>query len=216
VVASSLTAALSIPEDEIAAVLFFDSARSGSILPAESVPVTGTGRRNVAEQNGPSGKEPTGKELTGKERILNELKQLEYEFTIELPRALRTAAALGDLSENSEYKYARERQDYVRARIRQLQQQLAKLASLDLSKLPRDRASYGSTLVLRDIDRGAEVTYRLVTPEEAEYERGLISTSSPIGRSLLNHEEGDEVTVQTPNGARRFEIIKLKTIHDED
>ncbi|MFZ4984330.1 MAG: GreA/GreB family elongation factor [Blastocatellia bacterium] len=170
----------------------------------------------MAEQNGPSGKEPTGKELTGKERILNELKQLEYEFTIELPRALRTAAALGDLSENSEYKYARERQDYVRARIRQLQQQLAKLASLDLSKLPRDRASYGSTLVLRDIDRGAEVTYRLVTPEEAEYERGLISTSSPIGRSLLNHEEGDEVTVQTPNGARRFEIIKLKTIHDED
>jgi len=170
----------------------------------------------VAEQNEPGGNEQTAKELTGKEKILNELKQLEYEFTIELPRALRTAAALGDLSENSEYKYARERQDYVRARIRQLQQQMAKLASLDVSKLPRDRASYGSTLILRDIDRATEITYRLVTPEEAEYEKGLISTSSPIGRSLLNREEGDEVTVQTPNGARRFEIIKLTTIHDEE
>jgi transcription elongation factor GreA len=156
------------------------------------------------------------KELNGKEKILAELKTLEYEFTVELPRALRTAAALGDLSENSEYKYARERQDYVRARIRQLQQQMAKLSSIDLSKLPRDRASYGSTLILRDVDRDLEITYRLVTPEEADYEQGLISTSSPIGRSLLNKEEGDEVRVQTPNGARHFEIISLTTIHDDE
>ncbi|MBL8170368.1 MAG: transcription elongation factor GreA [Acidobacteria bacterium] len=156
------------------------------------------------------------KELSGKEKILAELKTLEYELTVELPKALRTAAALGDLSENSEYKYARERQDYVRARVRQLQQQLAKLSSLDLSKLPHGRASYGSTLVLRDLDRDEEVTYRLVTPEEADYEKGLISTSSPIGRSLLNKEEGDEVKVQTPNGVRNFEIVKLSTIHDEE
>ncbi len=156
------------------------------------------------------------KELTGKEKILAELKSLEYEFTVELPRALRTAAALGDLSENSEYKYARERQDYVRARIRQLQQQLAKLSSIDISRLPRDRASYGSTLALRDLNRDEEITYRLVTPEEADYEKGLISTSSPIGKSLLNKEEGDEVKVQTPNGVREFEIVKLTTIHDED
>ncbi|HMV51511.1 MAG TPA: transcription elongation factor GreA [Blastocatellia bacterium] len=155
------------------------------------------------------------KELTGKEKIIAELKTLEYELTVELPKALRTAAALGDLSENSEYKYARERQDYVRARVRQLQQQLAKLSSIDLSRLPRDRASYGSTLVLRDLDRDVEVTYRLVTPEESDYEKGLISTSSPIGKSLLNKEEGDEVKVQTPNGVRLFEIVKLTTIHDE-
>jgi transcription elongation factor GreA len=155
------------------------------------------------------------KELTGKDKLLAELKALEYELSVELPRALRTAAALGDLSENAEYKSARERQDYVRARVRQLQQQVAKLASIDLSRLPRDRASYGSTLVLRDIDRGAEVTYRLVTPEEADFEQGLISTSSPIGKSLLNKEEGDEVKVTTPNGARSFEIIKLTTIHDD-
>lgn len=156
------------------------------------------------------------KELTGKERILAELKQLEYELNIELPRALRTAAALGDLSENAEYKSARERQDYVRARVRQLQQQIAKLSSIDLSTLPRDRASYGSTLVLRDIDRGNEVTYRLVTPEESNIEQGLISTSSPIGKSLLNKEEGDEVKVTTPAGVRNFEIVKLTTIHDEE
>jgi transcription elongation factor GreA len=156
------------------------------------------------------------KELTGKEKIVAELKTLEYELTIELPRALRTAAALGDLSENSEYKYARERQDYVRARVRQLQQQLAKLSSIDLSRLPTDRASYGSTLVLRDLDKDTEVTYRLVTAEESDYEKGLISTSSPIGKSLLNKEEGDEVKVQTPNGVRLFEIVKLTTIHDEE
>jgi transcription elongation factor GreA len=156
------------------------------------------------------------KELSGKEKILADLKTLGYELTVELPRALRTAAALGDLSENSEYKYARERQDYVRARVRQLQQQLAKLSSIDLSRLPTDRASYGSTLVLRDLDRDTEVTYRLVTPEEAEFEKGLISTSSPIGKSLLNKEEGDEVKVQTPNGTRLFEIVKLTTIHDEE
>jgi len=154
------------------------------------------------------------KEPTGKEKILAELKALEYELTIELPQALRTAAAMGDLSENAEYKSARERQEYVRARVRQLQEQLAKLSSIDIGKLPHDRASYGSTLILRDIDRGSEVTYRLVTPEEADFEQGLISTSSPIGKSLLNKEEGDEVRVQTPNGPRSFEIIKLFTIHD--
>ncbi len=155
------------------------------------------------------------KELTGKEKILAELKALDYEFTVELPKALRTAAALGDLSENSEYKYARERQDYVRARIRQLQEQIAKLSAIDLTRLPTDRANYGSTLVLRDLDRDTEITYRLVTPEESDFEKGLISTTSPIGKSLLNKEEGDEVKVQTPAGTRVFEIIKLTTIHDQ-
>lgn len=155
-------------------------------------------------------------ELSGKEKILAELKTLEYELAVELPRALRTAASMGDLSENSEYKMARERQDFVRARVRQLQQQIAKLSSIDTSKLPHDRASYGSTVVLKDVDRGTEVTYRLVSPEESDYEKGLISTSSPIGKSLLNKEEGDEVKVQTPNGVRNFEVIKLTTIHDEE
>ena len=156
------------------------------------------------------------KDLTGKEKIVSDLRTLEYELNIELPRALRIAASHGDLSENAEYKSARERQDFVRARVRQLQQQLEKLSSIDISRLPRDRASYGSTVVLKDIDRGSEVTYRLVTPEEADIEQGLISTSSPIGRSLLNKQEGDEVKVTTPSGARSFEVITLTTIHDEE
>ena len=96
-----------------------------------------------------------------------------------------------------------------------MQEQIARLSSIDLSRLPTDRANYGSTLVLRDLDRDTEITYRLVTPEEADFEKGLISTSSPIGKSLLNKEEGDEVKVQTPAGTRVFEIIKLTTIHDE-
>ncbi|MEP7272015.1 MAG: transcription elongation factor GreA [Acidobacteriota bacterium] len=153
-------------------------------------------------------------ELTGKEKIVAELRALEHELNVELPRALRIAAAHGDLSENAEYKSARERQDFVRARARQLQEQMAKLSSIDVSRLPRDRASYGSTVVLRDIDQGTEVTYRLVTSEEANIDRGLISTSSPIGKSLLNKQEGDEVKVQTPSGARTFEVINLATIHD--
>src|SRR5262249_4748395 len=156
------------------------------------------------------------KELTGKDKIIAELRSLEYELTVELPKALRTAAALGDLSENSEYKFARERQDYVRARVRQLQQQLAKLSAIDVGKLPRDRQSSGSTLSLRDLNPDEQITYRLVTPDEADYEKGLISTASPIGKSLLNKEEGDEVRVQTPSGVRLFEIVRLTTIHDED
>jgi transcription elongation factor GreA len=153
------------------------------------------------------------KDNAGKEKIVSELRTLEHELTIELPRALRVAAALGDLSENAEYKSARERQDFVRARVRQLREQLARLSSIDVSRLPRDRASYGSTVVLRDIDRSSDVTYRLVSEEEADYEQGLISTSSPIGQSLLNKQEGDEIKVRTPSGVRNFEVISLTTIH---
>lgn len=156
------------------------------------------------------------KVLSGKDKIVAELRTLEYELNIELPRALRTAAALGDLSENAEYKSARERQDFVRARVRQLQEQMAKLSSIDISRLPHDRISYGSTVVLKDVDRGTEVTYRLVTAEESDFEKGLISTSSPIGKSLLNKEEGDEVKVVTPSGSRTFEVISLATIHDSE
>jgi len=154
--------------------------------------------------------------VPGKDKIVAELRTLEYELNIELPRALRTAAALGDLSENAEYKSARERQDFVRARVRQLQEQMAKLSSIDISRLPHDRISYGSTVVLKDVDRDTEVTYRLVTPEESDFEQGLISTSSPIGKSLLNKEEGDEVKVVTPSGSRTFEVISLATIHDSE
>jgi transcription elongation factor GreA len=134
---------------------------------------------------------------------------------VHLPREIQKAREYGDLRENSEYKAALERQSYVKARIGQLRQRLSEVSSIDLAKVPHDRAAYGSTLVLYDSERDEEVTYRLVTPEESDPPAGLISTTSPVGRSLMGREEGDEVKVTTPNGTRQFEIRSLKTLHDE-
>lgn len=150
-----------------------------------------------------------------KQKLRDELEQFETELRVHLPREIKRALEYGDLRENSEYKAALERQSFVKARIGQLRQRLSEIASIDLSKVPRDRAAYGSTLVLYDSEREEEVTYRLVTPEESDPPAGLISTTSPIGRSLMGREEGDEVRVVTPNGARNFEIRSMRTLHDE-
>ena len=149
-----------------------------------------------------------------KQRLQTELEELETELRVHLPREIKRALEFGDLRENAEYRAALDRQELVRARIGQLRQRISELASIDLSKVPRDRAAYGSTLVLYDGARDEEMTYRLVTPEESNPQAGLISTTSPVGRSLMNREEGDEVVVQTPAGARRFEIRRLLTLHD--
>ena len=147
-------------------------------------------------------------------RLQTELDELETELRVHLPREIKRALEFGDLRENAEYRAALDRQEFVRARIGQLRQRLSEVASIDLSKVPHDRAAYGSTLVLYDPARDEEVTYRLVTPEESDPPAGLISTTSPVGRSLMNREEGDEVLVQTPAGGRRFEIRRLVTLHD--
>jgi transcription elongation factor GreA len=149
-----------------------------------------------------------------KQRIEEELRQLEYELRTELPRELQRAAALGDLRENAEYESARNRQEYVKLRIEALRKRITDLSMVDLDRLPRDRAAFGSTVIIYDVDRKEEITYRLVVSEEADAEKGLISTSSPIGKSLIGKGEGDEIEVRTPNGLRRFEVISLKTIHD--
>jgi transcription elongation factor GreA len=150
-----------------------------------------------------------------KERLQAELEELETELRVHLPREIKKAKEWGDLRENAEYKAALERQTFVKARIAQLRERLSEIASIDLSKIPRDRAAYGSTLELYDAERDENVTYRLVTPEESDPQKGLISTASPIGRSLMGKEEGDEVKVVTPAGVRRFEIRRLTTLHDE-
>ncbi len=150
-----------------------------------------------------------------KQRLQSELDALETELRVEIPRAIKLALEWGDLRENAEYKAALERQQFVQARIGQLRQRLTELANIDFSKVPHDRASYGSTLILYDGERDEEVTYRLVMPEESDPAAGLISTTSPVGKSLLNREEGDEVVVTTPNGKRTFEIRSLRTLHDE-
>ncbi|HKQ06828.1 MAG TPA: transcription elongation factor GreA [Blastocatellia bacterium] len=150
-----------------------------------------------------------------KRKIQEELRQLEAELRTEIPQELKKAVAMGDLSENAEYEAARNRQDYVRARIANLRKRLADLSMIDMSRLPTDRAAYGSTLVLYDLDSSEEVTYKLVMAEDSDFAQNKISTTSPIGRGLMGKREGDEAEITTPSGRRRFEVVRLTTIHDE-
>lgn len=149
-----------------------------------------------------------------KKKLEEELKILDTELKIDIPRELHKAAALGDLRENAEYKAARDRQEYLQARVGALRKRLSDLALINLDTLPKDRAAYGSTLTVLDQDKDEEVTYKLVTAEEADITKGLISTTSPIGKSFMGKREGDEVEARTPQGVRRFEILKLITIHN--
>jgi len=150
-----------------------------------------------------------------RKKLEEEIQALERELRDELPKALKLAAALGDLSENADYSAARERQDFVRVRLSQLKQRLADLSLVNFDKIPRDRISLGSTVVLLDVEKDEEVTYRLVTSEDANVSQGLISTTSPIGKSLLNKKEGDEVEVVIPAGRRTFEILRFTTLHEQ-
>lgn len=150
-----------------------------------------------------------------RKKLKDELDLLEEEMHFTLPREIQKAREFGDLRENAEYKAAMERQSMVSARIRQIRQRLSELKDVDLSKIPTDRAAYGSKVVLYDLDRDTDVTYKLVTSEESDPEQGLISTVSPIGQALMGREEGDEVTVRTETGLRKFEIARLYTIHDQ-
>ena len=150
-----------------------------------------------------------------KQKLHEELQKLDYELNIELPKEIKKAVEYGDLRENAEYKAALERQEIVRARMAQLRKRLNEIDSIDLSKIPTDKAAYGSVLELYDPDKDETVTYRLVTPEESDPAAGLISTVSPIGQSLMGKEEGDEVRAITPAGTRTFEIQRLKTLHDQ-
>ncbi len=147
-------------------------------------------------------------------KLQDEIQALEHELNHELPKELKRARALGDLSENAEYIMAKQRQDYVSARLGQLKQRLADLSLVNMNNIPKDRIAFGSTVTLYDVDRGLEVEYKLVTSEEADFSKGLISTTSPIGRSLMGKKIGDTVTVNTPKGCREFEIRAMTTIHD--
>lgn len=150
-----------------------------------------------------------------KTKLQSELDDLESELRVHLPKEIKRALEFGDLRENSEYRAALDRQNVVKARIVELRQRISEIASIDLSRISRDKAGYGSSLLLYDGEKDEEVTYRLVTPEESDPQQGLISTTSPVGRSLMGKEEGDEVVVRTPAGARNFEIKRLTTIHDQ-
>jgi transcription elongation factor GreA len=148
-------------------------------------------------------------------KLEEEIQALEHELNHELPQELKRARALGDLSENAEYIMAKQRQDIVGARLAQLRKRLADLSLVNLNNIPRDRIAFGSTVTLYDVDRDADVVYKLVTTEEADFAKGLISTTSPIGRGLMGRKVGDTVSVATPNGRREFEVRAVQTIHDE-
>jgi transcription elongation factor GreA len=149
-----------------------------------------------------------------KKKLQDEVAALEYELRNELPKEILKARAHGDLSENAEFHAAKERQGFVNARLGQLKQRLAEMAMVDYSKIPHDRVGLGSTVVVLDSKRDEELTYNLVTSEEADAANGKISTTSPIGRALLGKEVGDVARVQSPGGTKELEILKLTTIHD--
>lgn len=148
-----------------------------------------------------------------KKRLQEEIAALENELRIELPREILKARAHGDLSENAEYHAAKERQGYVNARLGQLNARLREISMIDMSKIPHDRVGLGSTVVVLDLTKDEEITYKLVTSEDVNVSNGSISTSSPIGRGLLGKQVGDAVKIQIPGGTREMEIIKLTTIH---
>ena len=149
------------------------------------------------------------------QKLEEEIQALEYELNHDLPRELKRARALGDLSENAEFIMAKQRQDYVGARLAQLKKRLADLSLVNLNNIPKDRIAFGSRVTLYDVDRDSEIEYRLVTSEEADVSKGLISTTSPIGRGLMGKRLGETVKVNTPNGSREFEIRALHTIHEQ-
>jgi transcription elongation factor GreA len=150
------------------------------------------------------------------QKLEEQIKALEYELHHELPREIRIAREHGDLSENAEYKAAKERQEIVRAHLERLKKRLGELSMIDMSKIPRDAVGLGSTVVLYDVQTEAEISYRLVTSEEVDFANGSISTTSPIGRGLLGKRVGDVAQIRTPAGSKEFEILRLSTIHDEE
>ena len=150
-----------------------------------------------------------------KKKLQEDISALERELHVDLPREIARARALGDLSENAEYHSAKERQSFVDARLSQLKSRMRDLAMVDFSKIPHDKVGLGSQVVVLDVNKDLEVTYKLVTSEEADATNGKISTTSPIGRGLIGKVVGDTVKIAIPGGAKEFEIMKLTTIHDE-
>jgi len=149
-----------------------------------------------------------------KKKLQLEIAALEYELRNELPKEILKARAHGDLSENAEYHAAKQRQSYVDARLGQLQARLREFSMADLTKIPHDRVGLGSHVVVFDSLKNEEISYKIVTSEEADVSKGQISTSSPIGKGLLGKQVGDSVKITIPGGTREMEILSLTTIHD--
>jgi transcription elongation factor GreA len=149
-----------------------------------------------------------------KKKLQEEIRKLEHELAHELPAEIKKAAALGDLSENAEYHMAKQRQEFVNARLGMYKKRMAELSLVNLANIPHDKIAFGSTVLVYDTSKDEKIEYKLVTSEESDVNQGLISTTSPIGRALIGKQVGDMAIVVTPNGKREIEILKLTTIHD--
>ena len=149
-----------------------------------------------------------------KEKLGDEVEKLQYELNVTLPSEIRRAVEMGDLKENSEYKAALERQQFVRARLSQLRERLSKLSSIDITQIATDAVGLGSKVVTKDEKTGLTETYDMVFGDALEFQEGQVTMSSPIGRALLGKKAGEEVLLKLPAMIRRLRIVELKTIHD--
>ncbi len=148
------------------------------------------------------------------DKLDNDLKESQRELQVDIPKAILTAREHGDLSENAEFKAAKERQMFLEARISLLQKRISDIMAINVNQIPKDRSGLGSTLKLKNVDSGKETQFHLVFPEEVNPDEGKLSPASPIGRSLMGKQEGDEITVSLPDGKVEFEVLKVTTIHD--
>jgi len=148
------------------------------------------------------------------DKLDNDLKESQRELQVDIPKAILTAREHGDLSENAEFKAAKERQMFLEARISLLQKRISDIMAINVNQISKDRSGLGSTLKLKNVDSGKETQYHLVLPEEVNPDEGKLSPASPIGRSLMGKQEGDEITVSLPDGKVEFEVLKVTTIHD--
>lgn len=149
-----------------------------------------------------------------KQKLSQEVERLQYELNVTLPQEIRKAVELGDLRENSEYKAALERQQFVQARLGQLRQRLSKLSSIDPAQIPNDRVGLGSRVVLEDQKAGGRETYYLVFGDALEFEEGHVTMASPIGRALLGKAVGEVAYLKLPTMVRQLRVVELRTIHD--
>jgi len=148
--------------------------------------------------------------VRGNQKLRDELEQLSRVERHEIVKAIEVAREHGDLKENAEYHAAKERQGMVEARIRVLKDKLARAEVIDCSKVNTERAVFGTVVTLMDMDTDEEVTYQLLGPEESDVKKGSISVMSPLGRSILAKEPGDEVVFKAPGGVREYELVEIE------
>lgn len=148
------------------------------------------------------------------DKLDTDLKDSQKELQVDIPKAILTAREHGDLSENAEFKAAKERQMFLESRVSLLQKRISDIMAINVNQIPKDRSGLGSTLELRELDSGKEIKFHLVFPEEVNPDEGKLSAASPVGRALVGKQEGDELTITLPDSKIEYEVLKVITIHD--